>query len=128
MTDRNEQGFSSEGQKVQKVARTLADKISESGIGIVSEVYWRKTPGDRPILLILNSARSERVPGSSSSQEKEWKNLLGIRAGIAGGLNEDSEEVRILYAARFLSLPDSGQDIIDGLTDDYERIPIASRN
>ena len=106
------------------MAQEFADRIKEGGLNIISEICYRETPSDRPILLILNSPQRERVPDSGTAQEREFKTLLMIRASIAGRLLEDSIEVRILYAARFLSLPDMGKAVVDGSTKDYQRIPI----
>lgn len=107
----------------QKVAELFAEGIHEKAIGIVDGVYWNAR-AERPVILTLNVSGEERASGSGTSAEQAFKELLLLRAKIAGTLIEYSPEVTILYEAGFVSVPDNGFDRVAKLVEGHEQVQI----
>lgn len=120
----DERRLASEAPVSLGVAKSFARKISDSGIGIVSDVFWRGDREDPLILVVMNASSTARMSGSGTMQEQDYKTLLRLRAELAGELKEGSRDVGVLYRAGFVSIPDNGQDKIDALVDGYERIEL----
>lgn len=119
-----ERNLPSEQSLIRGVVTDFIEEIRKQDIKICDEVRFRESVTPE-MILILNSPRKDRLPGSNTDAEKDYRKLLAVRAVVGFKYGSwDELRTRILYSIKIISAADAGQEKIDARTEGFERIPI----
>ena len=73
---------------------------------------------------MLTSSREERLPGSRTPQEIDFRKILAVTAIVRDKFKTDPEDSPFMF--RMLSAPDLGENVIRALTfNGFEKQPFA---
>lgn len=113
-----------EKELTKQIVSTFADEARKQGVTTIQDIYY-KTAMIPEILAVLSSSRAERLPGSGTPQEVDFRRIKGIRSRVLERFKTESQDP---FKFRVVSAGDIREGFDEGVAKlGFEKLPFTPK-